>query len=99
MYEVCVSNLFGSNELCFTEFHMIFLLCFSKFHIIVLKAKQAARDSRYSKQDKYVEMRRRKDEEHEAKKRMLVSDIYCFLVGFLVYMCVYMCLCRCGIPG
>jgi hypothetical protein len=65
--------------------------------MIVLKAEQAARDSRYSKQDKYAEMRRRKDEEREAKERMLVSDIF-FWVRFSVCMCVYVCLCRRGIP-
>ncbi len=42
--------------------------------MIVLKAEQAARDSRLTKQDRYSEMRRRKDEEHEAKERMLVGD-------------------------
>jgi hypothetical protein len=76
VYEVCVSNLLGSKELCFTEFHTIVLLCCSEFRMIVFKAEQAARDSRYSKQDKYAEMRRRKDEEREAKERMLVSDIF-----------------------
>ena len=67
MYEVCVSNLLGSKELCFTKFHTIVLLCCSKFRMIVLKAEQAAI------------MRRWKDEEREAKERMLVSDFFFFL--------------------
>jgi head-tail adaptor len=54
---------------------MIVLLCCFKFNTIVLKAEQATRDWQ-SKQDKYATIRRRKDEESEAKERMLVSDIY-----------------------
>ncbi|GMY31395.1 DDRGK domain-containing protein [Fagus crenata] len=38
------------------------------------QAEQAARDSRLTKQDRYSEMRRRKDEEHEAKERMLEEE-------------------------
>lgn len=49
--------------------------------MVVLKVDQAARDSRQTKQDRYAEMRRRKDEEHEAKERMLVGDHFLF-VGF-----------------
>jgi hypothetical protein len=52
--------------------------------MIVLKAEQAARDSRLTKQDRYSEMRRRKDEEREAKERMLVGDHF---------FCVYVCAC------
>ncbi|KAK9268899.1 hypothetical protein L1049_000664 [Liquidambar formosana] len=37
------------------------------------QAEEAARESRHSKQDRYAEMRRRKDEEHEARERMLVD--------------------------
>lgn len=37
------------------------------------KAEDAARDSRKIKQDRYEEMRRRKDEEREAHERKLVS--------------------------
>jgi hypothetical protein len=99
-YLVCMKFvfqiLFGSKELCCSEFHMIVLLCCSEFHMIVLKAEQAARDSRYGKQDRYAEMRRRKDEEREAKELMLVSDF--FFVGFSVCICVYVCLCTHGIP-
>jgi hypothetical protein len=43
------------------------LLCFFEFHMIVLKAEQATR------------MQGRKDEEREAKERMLVSDIIIFV--------------------
>ena len=59
--------------------------------MIVMKAEQAARESRLTKQDRYAEMRRRKDEEREAKERMLVSDHFLCVcvhmwenVGFLV---------------
>jgi len=38
------------------------------------QAEQAARDSRYTKQDRYAEMRRRKDEEREAKENMLEEE-------------------------
>lgn len=55
--------------------------------MIVLKADQAARDSRQTKQDRYAEMRRRKDEEREAQERMLVCDHFLF-VGFSV--CAHM---------
>lgn len=71
--------LFGSKDLSCFVFHMIVLLCCSEFHMVVLKAEQAARDSRYTKQDRYAEMRRRKDEEREAKENMLVSDIYIYI--------------------
>lgn len=61
--------------------------------MIVMKAEQAARESRLTKQDRYAEMRRRKDEEREAKERMLVSDHF---------LCVCVCVCahvgKCGIP-
>ena len=50
---------------------MIVLLCCSKFHMIVLKAKQVAI------------IQRRKDEEREAKKCMLVSDIYIYIVVWI----------------
>lgn len=40
---------------------------------LLLKAEDAARDSRRTKQDHYDEMRRKKDEEREAHERMLVS--------------------------
>lgn len=43
-----------------------------------MKADDAARDSRKTKQDRYEEMRRRKDEEHEARERKLVV----FLINF-----------------
>jgi hypothetical protein len=38
----------------------------------IRKAEAAARDSRKTKQDRYEEMRRRKDEEREAQERLLV---------------------------
>ncbi|KAB1215319.1 DDRGK domain-containing protein 1 [Morella rubra] len=38
------------------------------------QADQAARESKQTKQDWYAEMRRRKDEEHEAKDRMLEEE-------------------------
>lgn len=38
-----------------------------------MKADEAARESRLTKQDRYAETRRRKDEEREAKERQLVS--------------------------
>jgi hypothetical protein len=56
---------------------MIVLLCCFEFYMIVLKADQAARDWK-SKQDKYAEMQRRKDEECEAKEHILVSDFFFF---------------------
>jgi hypothetical protein len=56
--------LFGSKDLCCSEWHMIILLCYFEFHMFVLKAEQVAR------------VQRRNDEECEAKERMLVSDIY-----------------------
>lgn len=43
-----------------------------------MKAEEAARESRNTKQDRYAEIRRRKDEEHEARERMLV-DFYLLL--------------------
>ncbi|XP_050369550.1 DDRGK domain-containing protein 1 [Argentina anserina] len=38
------------------------------------QAEQAARDSRQTKQDRYAEMRRRKDEEREAQERQLEEE-------------------------
>ncbi|KAM4092517.1 hypothetical protein ACJW30_06G045300 [Castanea mollissima] len=38
------------------------------------QAEQAARESRLTKQDRYAEMRRRKDEEREAKERLLEEE-------------------------
>ena len=38
------------------------------------KADEAARESRQTKQDRYAEMLRRKDEEREAQERLLVSE-------------------------
>ncbi|XP_011048306.1 PREDICTED: DDRGK domain-containing protein 1 [Populus euphratica] len=38
------------------------------------QAEEAAHDSRLTKQDRYAEMRRRKDEEREAKERMLEEE-------------------------
>ena len=55
---------FGSKDLCCSNCHMIVLLCCFGVHMIVLKAEKAAR------------MQRSKDEEHEAKDSMLVSDIF-----------------------
>jgi hypothetical protein len=45
---------------------MIILLYCPEFHMIVLKVEQAAR------------MQRTKDEEREARERMLVSDFFFF---------------------
>jgi len=42
--------------------------------LFACKAEDAARDSRRNKQDRYEEMRRRKDEEREAQERLLVRD-------------------------
>ena len=42
--------------------------------LFACKAEEAARDSRRNKQDRYEEMRRRKDEEREAQERLLVRD-------------------------
>ena len=61
---------------CFT-----LLFCCSEFYIIVLKVEQATRDWQ-SKQDKYAEIQRMKDEESEAKERMLVSDFYFYFYFF-----------------
>lgn len=44
---------------------------------LLLKAEDAARDSRKTKQDRYEEMRRRKDEERDAHERKLVSWYKC----------------------
>lgn len=52
-----------------------------------MKAEEAARESRHTKQDRYAEMRRRKDEEHEAKERMLVG-LYHLLVHIFSTKCV-----------
>lgn len=38
------------------------------------QAEETARESRYTKQDRYAEMRRRKDEEREAQERMLEEE-------------------------
>lgn len=38
-----------------------------------MKAEDAARESRQTKQDRYSEMRRKKDEEREVQERMLVG--------------------------
>lgn len=60
-------------------FYLIFPLFWNfsnvqlKFWFVILKAEEAARESRQTKQDRYAEMRRRKDEEREAKERQLVS--------------------------
>lgn len=47
-----------------------------------MKAEEAARESRNTKQDRYAEIRRRKDEEHEAKERMLVGLYLLLLLMF-----------------
>lgn len=44
--------------------------------ILSWKAAEAAHDYRQTKQDRYEEMRRRKDEEREAQERLLVRSIY-----------------------
>lgn len=41
--------------------------------MIIVKNEEAARDAKQSKQDRYAEMRRRKDEEREARERELVG--------------------------
>lgn len=41
--------------------------------LIDLKAEEALRESRQLKQDRYSEMRRKRDEEYEAKERALVG--------------------------
>lgn len=43
-------------------------------YLYFLKAEQAARESRQTKQDHYGETRRRKDEEREAEERRLVGS-------------------------
>ena len=45
---------------------------FTKFIWFLIKAEETARESRYTKQDRYAEMRRRKDEEREAEELKLV---------------------------
>lgn len=71
----------------------LFLLYLSLFFdMLVLKADEAARESRQSKQDHYAEMRRRKDEEREAQERALVGWSLFFLV-VLLYVCL---LCSCS---
>ncbi|KAF2285822.1 hypothetical protein GH714_008265 [Hevea brasiliensis] len=50
------------------------LVCSTEFDIIVVKAEEVACESRQTKQDRYAEMRRRKDEEREAKERMLEEE-------------------------
>jgi hypothetical protein len=54
---------------------MIVLYCCSEFHMVVLKAEQVAR------------MQKRKNEEREAKERMLVSDIYIIWSRMIVLYC------------
>jgi hypothetical protein len=49
-----------------------------------VKAEEASRDSRLTKQDRYAEIRRRKEEEREAKERMLVGCLP-FLLWYLGY--------------
>ena len=46
------------------------------FHIFLVKAEEAARESRSTKQDWYAEMRRKKDEEREAEERKLVGQLF-----------------------
>lgn len=53
-------------------FYTVLVNCI-QVKIIVLKAEQASRDSRLTKQDRYAEMRRKKDEEREEQERLLVS--------------------------
>lgn len=50
---------------------------YSSFFFYYWKADEAARESRQTKQDRYAEMRRRKDEEREAQERLLVSEWHC----------------------
>lgn len=57
--------------------------------MLVLKADEAAHESRLSKQDRYAEMRRRKDEEREAQERALVGDHLCFWWCFYMYVCCW----------
>ena len=43
---------------------------------VLVKAEEAARESRSTKQDWYAEMRRKKDEEREAEERKLVGQLF-----------------------
>lgn len=58
------------------------LINFIEVKITVLKAEQASRESRFTKQDHYAEMRRKKDEEREEQERLLVSKSH-FLLNTL----------------
>lgn len=75
------------------HYHLIlylFILCYawtlghcSLIHMILIKAEETVRESRHTKQDRYAEMRRRKDEEREAEERRLV----CWLLSSLWHWC------------
>lgn len=52
--------------------HTLLVNCI-EVKIIVLKAEQASRDSRLTKQDRYADLRRKKDEEREEQERLLVG--------------------------
>lgn len=54
-----------------------------------LKAEQAARESRNTKQDRYAEMRRRKDEEREAQEHQLVCwfSALCWIIKMRIRVC------------
>lgn len=59
----------------FGYFFAIFVFVFVVYcaYMIIAKAEEAAHESRKLKQDRYAEMRRRKDEEHEAREHALVG--------------------------
>lgn len=68
-----VASFFFSSNLHFVGVSAVYFTEEPEFLVIVVKAEEATRDSRQTKQDRYAEMRRRKDEEHEARERMLVG--------------------------
>lgn len=60
--------------LFFLVIGILAIICWVSYNSeFLIKAEEAARESRHTKQDRYTEMRRRKDEEREAIERKLVG--------------------------
>jgi len=56
----------------FLLIYLVILVSYDNY--IQMQAEEAAHESRKTKQDRYAEMRRKKDEEREAQERLMVGD-------------------------
>ena len=71
--KVLYCSLRINDKSCTLFYGKTFLIKICSYCLV--KAEEAARESRSTKQDWYAEMRRKKDEEREAEERKLVSQL------------------------